>query len=146
MKRNEPSTDSLDLLGGEAHHVHFQGHFKRDSPKKENFLTLMKSWLSPQFTAYFLESVYMREFLVLHFSKRIVLIDCISVKGISIGLIDILSTFSPRLKDPFQFVSSNQTYIFWRGERGQGKTIRAEKGKKCTTDSGAGPDVGVTET
>jgi hypothetical protein len=60
--RSEPSTDSLNLFGGEsrgeAHHVHVQARLKRDPTKKENLLTLMKILQSSHLTTYFLESVY----------------------------------------------------------------------------------------
>jgi hypothetical protein len=37
VKGSEPSTDSLNLLGEEAHHVHFRARLKRDPTKKEFF-------------------------------------------------------------------------------------------------------------
>jgi hypothetical protein len=64
LKRSEPSTDSLNLLGGEsrgeAHQVHFRASLKRDPTKTEIFLTLMKILQSSHLTKIFLESVYNR--------------------------------------------------------------------------------------
>jgi hypothetical protein len=57
---------------------------------------------------YCLVNKYMRKLLVVHFSKRVVLLNCLLVKVSSIALVDILDALSPSLKDPFQFFSRNR--------------------------------------
>jgi hypothetical protein len=63
-----------------------------------------KSNIGPK---YRLANQYMRELPMLHFSKRIVLLNCVLVNVASIALIDILNALSPSLKDSFQFFSKN---------------------------------------
>jgi hypothetical protein len=55
----------------------------------------------------------MRELLVLHFSKCIVLINCLLINAASIALIDILKGLSPSLKDLFQFSPGIGINIVW---------------------------------
>jgi hypothetical protein len=51
---------------------------------------------------------YMHELLVLQFSKRIILLNCLLVNVASIVLIDIRNALSPSLKDPLQFFSRHR--------------------------------------
>jgi hypothetical protein len=52
---------------------------------------------------YRLVNEYMRELLVLHFSKRIVLLICFFANAASITLSDLLTALSPNLKDLSNF-------------------------------------------
>jgi hypothetical protein len=59
---------------------------------------------------YHLVNKHMNELLVLQFSKRIGLLNCLLVIVASVALIDILNTLSLSLKDLFQFSSRNRLH------------------------------------
>jgi hypothetical protein len=65
------------------------------------------------FMRYRLVNKYMCELLVLHFSKRIALINCLSVSFASIALIDILNAFSPSLKNLSNSYPGADIRIIW---------------------------------
>jgi hypothetical protein len=87
-------------------------HSQRAGDFKSSFLTwptgrLMGS-CDETCLCYRLANKYGRTLLVLHFSKRIVFINCLLVNVVSITLTDFLNVLSPSLKDLFQFFSGNQ--------------------------------------
>jgi hypothetical protein len=62
--------------------------------------------------SYRLVNKCMRELLMLHFRKCIVLLNCLFVNVASMALIDILNALSSGLKDVFQFFSRNRPQNF----------------------------------